>query len=170
LRGTDLLPESLLFRSRRCRAMTAISAISPTASPHTLTRIPKHLRDASQIGVGFGFSDHARFRRTRRFRRSSCPSPSLPIPDWRRFERHHPKPSQIGVGFSDFTQFGVGFSDFTHALCGKGIRVWLWLKAKGQELKSRNLALLLNFQRTCAKGRLGGSTKLEKPPAWDTTK
>jgi hypothetical protein len=28
------------------------------------------------------------------------PSPSIPIPDWRGFERVHPKSSQIGVDFS----------------------------------------------------------------------
>jgi hypothetical protein len=27
-----------------------------------------------------------------------------------------------------------------------------------------------NFQRTLCQGRLGGSTKQENPPAWDTTK
>jgi hypothetical protein len=63
----------------------------------------------------------------------------------------------------------VGFSDFTHALCGKGIRVWLWLKAKGQELRAEIL-LFAKFSKNLCQGRLGGSTKLESLPAWDTTK
>jgi hypothetical protein len=94
--------------------ITGLPDLFPAPSPHASTRIPKHLRDASQIGVGF-----------RGFSLSILAIPAilailaifLPSPSWVSqigvdFRAGHPKPSQIGVGLTHYGLIGVGLSNF----------------------------------------------------------
>ena len=75
---------------------------------------------------------------------SSIPSPPIPIPDWRGFQRHHPRSSQTGPVHAwcsrGWAEIGVDFIDLVSI--GVGFRGWgFWFRAKYQTAQSKSLIL-----------------------------